>query len=1458
MKKQWVLGALSIAALVMIIAIIGVRNAWAGVPAGTTARSFRAPAATLIVTNTADIGAGTLRQALLDAVGGDTITFDTSVFPPTRPVTIVLISGPLPDITQGNLTIDASNAGVIIDGSSVSDGDGLRITSDGNTIKGLQIIRFPGNGVEIADGAQHNTIGGDWTMGSALHGEGNIITLNKGNGIDIIAGMTNTVSGNLIGLDSNGTQELFIRDAVMSPAYASDGTVFLSTKTHGVVRTTDRGNTWSQINTGLPVSDVQTIAISPDYANDRTVLAHTGKQLFRSTDGGDNWILLVDEFGESGLRFYFSPNCAVDHTVFTSHGFGKSTDGGATWQFGSSGLPSQVRTLALSPNYAADQTLFAAVTSNGVYKSVDGGASWTAANNGLNPTDLGNIVLSRNYANDQTLFTSSDCQNLHRSVDGGRSWTTNHVNVCIQNLWISPNYTADHTLFNTHGERAPGGGGLAKSTDDGITWMPNFATGLPESLGWSAVLLLSPDYGNDQTLFIVTDRVGAHRSVDGGENWTHVTGALSELGNYGSGVNIQGWSGTRVGNIIGGTTPGKRNVISHNGGAGVNIEGADTSGNTVQGNYIGTDTSGTVGVGNAHSGVNVGNGAQQNVIGGTTSSERNILSGNASGISFNSTDTMSNTVSGNYIGTDVNGTAAIGNNASGNSGGVRFEGGASHNTVGGTTIGERNVICGNESVGIEIRGAGTSDNRVVGNYIGVDASGTTALGNGNGIGISGERNTIGGATSAERNIISANRWDGIQFWGTDAMSNTIVGNYIGTDATGTLPLGNGRDGVRMETGARYNVVGGDSPDERNVVSGNSLSGVSMGGGATENVVVGNYIGTDASGMTSVGNGQAGNQAGVAIYGGATRNRIERNVISGNNVIGVSIDWGLDSDNNVVIGNYIGTDATGTGALGNTFAGIFIADNASDNIIGGSTAAEENIIAYNGTFGVFIRDTATIRNTITYNSIHSNADIGIELSEGGNTELDAPIITYLDLDAGTVTGMACPGCTVEVFSDSNDEGEAYEGQTKADIAGTFTFNKGSPLAGPHLNATATDAAGNTSEFSVGMRQTTPLSLGNPLEDSVEPLGYSDYMLEIDAGERLLVEVTPLSGVGHIRLYGRLDHVPSQAHYDFQATERTVRGTYELLVAPTRLGTYYFSVFGWDIAAEQGTYTIVARTVDQYLSDVQPRSAGNTGDVTLNVQGLGFVEGTSVELRRAGSPTLVADDVVQLSSTAMSVRFDLTGVDPGIYDVVAIWSGGTEEKLEEAFEVLTGGVGPRLEASLEVPDFVRPGRTFTLWLDYANTGDAEMVAPLFIISSTQGVPMRLTDQEPFEDRPVQVLGVNPEGLAGNLAPDASGRIPIYLHIPADTGSHVMLDFGLAIMISDTLPIDWDEVEDEVRPPDVNPEVWNVLWPNLTAQIGDTWGDYRQALADNASYLSSLAVCRRGSSVGFPPTMFHTICQ
>src|SRR3990172_7931110 len=166
---------------------------------------------TLLVTSAADSGPGTLRQALLDAQNGDTITFDPAVFPPDAPVTIFTTSG-LPQITQGNLTIDASNAGVILDGRNAH-GEwqaGLEIvSSDANIFRGLHITNFIGPGIALAGDAQYDIIGGDRSIGSGPFGQGNLLS-NNDNGISLATMGTglNTVTGNLIGTDAEDAQGL--------------------------------------------------------------------------------------------------------------------------------------------------------------------------------------------------------------------------------------------------------------------------------------------------------------------------------------------------------------------------------------------------------------------------------------------------------------------------------------------------------------------------------------------------------------------------------------------------------------------------------------------------------------------------------------------------------------------------------------------------------------------------------------------------------------------------------------------------------------------------------------------------------------------------------------------------------------------------------------------------------------------------------------------------------------------------------------------------------------------------------------------------------------------------------------------------------------------------------------------------------------------------------------------------
>ena len=251
---------------------------------------------------------------------------------------------------------------------------------------------------------------------------------------------------------------------------------------------------------------------------------------------------------------------------------------------------------------------------------------------------------------------------------------------------------------------------------------------------------------------------------------------------------------------------------------GVKISGSGATGNQVQGNFIGTDVSGTsTSMGNGNFGVLIQNLAGSNTIGGAAPGARNIISGNlAEGVIISGTN---NLVAGNYIGTDTTGNNKIGNSDFG----VVINGPASNNTVGGTVAGAGNVISGNGG-GVEISGNSTNaatGNVIAGNYIGVKATGMAALGNTNDgvLLVSAGNNTVGGSAgtafqgpcTGACNVISGNGGNGVELNGNLTTGNLVQGNYVGTDITGTTAIGNGLDGILLVFGANNNVIG-NPPD----------------------------------------------------------------------------------------------------------------------------------------------------------------------------------------------------------------------------------------------------------------------------------------------------------------------------------------------------------------------------------------------------------------------------------------------------------------------------------------------------------------------------------------------------------------------------------------------------------------------------------------------------------------------
>jgi titin len=634
---------------------------------------------------------------------------------------------------------------------------------------------------------------------------------------------------------------------------------------------------------------------------------------------------------------------------------------------------------------------------------------------------------------------------------------------------------------------------------------------------------------------------GGNNVIDGNYIGVDPAGKAAQ-GNGQLGVLIfNGSQGNRVGtNGDGLNDAAERNIISGNQWSGVQILGTGTNLNVVAGNTIGTDVTGSVALGNGNLGVWIGDGAQQNRIGtsGTDvdyAAEGNLLSGNAyQGVGIFGAGTDQNVVAGNTIGTDVTGTKALGN---GNNG-IWINGGAQGNRIGttGTDAGaaaERNLISGNAFEGVVLSDAGTSSNVVAGNLIGTDVTGTKALPNADGglnivNGASSNRVGFDGTSSAavaalERNVISGNGASpgpaGVYIADPGTNGNVLAGNYVGVDVSGLKALGNKGVGIYLANGAQDNRVGTDGNNvadasEANVISANLYQGVAIQGTAsgantTGTIVAGNLIGTNSKGTAALGN----HNNGVWILAGAQSNRIgtdgtdpdaagEGNVLAGNAFSGVTVsDPG--SNQNLVAGNWVGTNKAGTLALPNGENGVSLSNGAQGNQVGGS-AALGNVIAFNTQAGVAVTDPTSTGDSIRANKIFSNGGLGIDLGSSGVQVNHAGATTgpnnlqnYPLLTAGT------PGATTSVSGSLNSlpnttytldfyasptpditfygPGQRYLGSAMVttDANGNASFSvtlKAATSKGDWVSATATDPSGNTSEFS-GDRQlpASPLAL-----------------------------------------------------------------------------------------------------------------------------------------------------------------------------------------------------------------------------------------------------------------------------------------------------------------------------------------------------------------------------------------------
>jgi hypothetical protein len=269
-----------------------------------------------------------------------------------------------------------------------------------------------------------------------------------------------------------------------------------------------------------------------------------------------------------------------------------------------------------------------------------------------------------------------------------------------------------------------------------------------------------------------------------------------------------------------------------------------------------------------------------------------------------------------------------------------------------------------KAAGLRISGGGWT---VQGNFVGTN--GIQAQPNaGNGLVVSTGGNLVGGTTSAQRNLIAGNGGIGLTISGSN---NVVTGNYIGTSQLGLAALPNGGGGISVIGGSGVR-IGGTSTNERNVIAGNAISQIDIGGSVNGIEILGNRVGIGADGATAM----SPNGAGIVINGRSVQ--IAANVVSGNGHGGIAVMSGA-SENVVIAGNLVGLNATGNAAVPNGGIGIRIAAGAGITV-GGFAAGSGNRIAASQQFGVAI-ESGAIGVTVAGNSIGTDITGNVALQPG---------------------------------------------------------------------------------------------------------------------------------------------------------------------------------------------------------------------------------------------------------------------------------------------------------------------------------------------------------------------------------------------------------------------------------------------------------------------------------------------
>ncbi|MBN2441881.1 MAG: hypothetical protein JXJ04_11055 [Spirochaetales bacterium] len=303
---------------------------------------------------------------------------------------------------------------------------------------------------------------------------------------------------------------------------------------------------------------------------------------------------------------------------------------------------------------------------------------------------------------------------------------------------------------------------------------------------------------------------------------------------------------------------------------------------------------------------------------------------------------------------------------------------------------------------------------------------------------------------------------------------------------------------------------------------------------------------------------------------------------------------------------------------------------------------------------------------------------------------------------------------------------------------------------------------------------------------------------------------------------------------KSNTKNMNGMYELIISPTEMKTYYFTVMCLDTLTASEINVHISYLEDVYINDVTPKNGANLGEITLSIKGYFPIDDYFVSLEDTTGNRITSIRTDYAGWNMISVIFDMTDRTPGIYDVVVENTSGVIKIFSAAFTIMDNTNPGHITASIDFPEYVRIARTYTAKLNYINVENSDVFSPVFVLRNSENAPMALKPGENTTNGKLMILGLSHNGNPVRIGGREENSIPIAVSIPPDLRGHTIIDFSVEQLVEDDTLIDWNSFKDNLDITEISTEAAEALWQRFTQKTGSTQKEFITRIREIAAYL------------------------